>query len=330
MSTIKSSAENLTLNADGANNDVIIQSNGSTKAIVTAEGTLGIGTANPTEELHVSSSGHTKILLDSSVGASKAAQLIVKNDAKTYSAGVGTNDSFTIYDETATASRLDITSAGNVGIGTSSPATKLEVYDAHGVSGVNPEITVHNGTGTVKLTASAFTTYANLGTTTNHDLSFRTNGSEAMRILAGGGLTFNGDTAAANALDDYEEGTWTPTTSSGWASLTLSGTGSYTKIGNIVHVMAFVLVNGSGIGSGDIIVGGLPFTNSGNSDYRPAVSVYAYKLYSNVNNYIAGLINSSSTQFYLREGGAITDGSDLGNHFDAGSAFYFQATYRVA
>ena len=31
MSTIKSSAENLTLNADGANNDVIIQSNGSTK-----------------------------------------------------------------------------------------------------------------------------------------------------------------------------------------------------------------------------------------------------------------------------------------------------------
>jgi hypothetical protein len=33
--------------------------------------------------------------------------------------------------------------------------------------------------------------------------------TERMRILAGGGLTFNGDTAAANALDDYEEGTWT-------------------------------------------------------------------------------------------------------------------------
>ncbi len=43
MSTIKSSAEDLTLNADGSGNDVIIQSNASTKAIVTAEGNVGIG-----------------------------------------------------------------------------------------------------------------------------------------------------------------------------------------------------------------------------------------------------------------------------------------------
>ena len=53
MSTIKSSAENLTLNADGSGNDVIIQSNGSTKAIVTAEGTVGIGTVSPTAPLTV-------------------------------------------------------------------------------------------------------------------------------------------------------------------------------------------------------------------------------------------------------------------------------------
>ena len=37
--------------------------------------------------------------------------------------------------------------------------------------------------------------------------------TERMRILSGGGVTFNGDTAQANALDDYEEGTWTPTLS---------------------------------------------------------------------------------------------------------------------
>ena len=43
MSTIKSSAENLTLNADGSGNDVLIQSNGSTKAIVTGEGNVGVG-----------------------------------------------------------------------------------------------------------------------------------------------------------------------------------------------------------------------------------------------------------------------------------------------
>ena len=32
-----------------------------------------------------------------------------------------------------------------------------------------------------------------------------------VRLASGtGGIQFNGDTAAANALDDYEEGTWTP------------------------------------------------------------------------------------------------------------------------
>jgi len=51
MSTLKSSAEDLTLNADGSGNDVIIQSNGSTKAIVTAEGNVGIGTPSPTTQL---------------------------------------------------------------------------------------------------------------------------------------------------------------------------------------------------------------------------------------------------------------------------------------
>ena len=47
MSTIKSSAENLTLNADGANNDVLIQSNGSTKVTVDgATGNVGLGVAS--------------------------------------------------------------------------------------------------------------------------------------------------------------------------------------------------------------------------------------------------------------------------------------------
>ena len=40
MSTIKSSAENLTLNADGANNDIIFQSNGTTKATLDQAGLL--------------------------------------------------------------------------------------------------------------------------------------------------------------------------------------------------------------------------------------------------------------------------------------------------
>ena len=47
------------------------------------------------------------------------------------------------------------------------------------------------------------------------NLIFRTRGAEKARIINSGGITFNGDTAAANALDDYEEGTWTPSIYSG-------------------------------------------------------------------------------------------------------------------
>ena len=50
-----------------------------------------------------------------------------------------------------------------------------------------------------------------------------------------GGITFNGDTAAANALDDYEEGSWTPS----FSNVTNVGTTSgrvciYRKIGSLV------------------------------------------------------------------------------------------------
>ena len=59
--------------------------------------------------------------------------------------------------------------------------------------------------------------------------------TERARIRAGGGLCFNGDTAAANALDDYEEGTWTPSdASTGSLSLTNNSTAYYTKIGRTV------------------------------------------------------------------------------------------------
>ena len=77
---------------------------------------------------------------------------------------------------------------------------------------------------------------------------------ESARISKFGGITFNGDTAAANAIDDYEEGTWTPTLPSG-ASATLYG--QYTKIGNKV----FWALQITGLsGSATFAISGLPYT----------------------------------------------------------------------
>jgi hypothetical protein len=83
-------------------------------------------------------------------------------------------------------------------------------------------------------------------------------GGRYLRMASGtGGIQFGGDSAAANALNDYEEGTWTPTIS----GLNLSvARANYVKIGSLVYIMA-TMGYGSGTGSGNII-GGLPFAAS--------------------------------------------------------------------
>ena len=73
--------------------------------------------------------------------------------------------------------------------------------------------------------------------------------SERARFLSSGGLAFNGDTAAANALDDYEEGTWNPTLI---AETGTSGQsydrqyGYYTRIGDFVFLTFDVRVTNIG------------------------------------------------------------------------------------
>jgi hypothetical protein len=64
--------------------------------------------------------------------------------------------------------------------------------------------------------------------------TFKNNTSNTIISLDSDGLKFNGDTAAANALDDYEEGTWTPTVLQG--SINTYSNAFYTKIGNTVHL----------------------------------------------------------------------------------------------
>ena len=100
-----------------------------------------------------------------------------------------------------------------------------------------------------------------------------------------------GGTGAANKLDDYEEGTWTPSISTGGANVGYSGqNGQYTKIGREVYVNFQININSlTSSGSGSFQIGGLPFTptsgkNSGryviqthNVDVNStAIGIYAY------------------------------------------------------
>ena len=76
------------------------------------------------------------------------------------------------------------------------------------------------------------------------------------------GLCFGSDTAAANALDDYEEGDWTPSLNNAGGFGTNNTVGKYTKIGRVVHWVCQVSgVRDASSSSGTFTIGGLPFTS---------------------------------------------------------------------
>jgi len=154
------------------------------------------------------------------------------------------------------------------------------------------------------------------GTGATAAIVFRTNGSERMRVLAAGGLTFNGDTAAANALDDYEEGTWTPVL----VGAAVSGTyelgdtyAVYTKIGRQVTASMQIQLASSitGGGSGYAAIYGLPFVKIANAQFQGVCSFEGVA-------YSADIVTTEFTSptgavstIYFRQSASNSSGSDL-------------------
>ena len=104
-------------------------------------------------------------------------------------------------------------------------------------------------------------------------------------IVSTGALTatgiYLGGTGSANLLDDYEEGTWTPTLT---ASVTNPSAtyafqiGRYTKIGNLVQVSCILETSTKSGGSGDLKISGLPFTSTNVNGTQSSGSVIFYKV----------------------------------------------------
>ena len=82
------------------------------------------------------------------------------------------------------------------------------------------------------------------------------------------GIAFNGDTSAANSLDDYEEGTWTPAiyTYGGVTTSSSSMYGIYTKIGNICHIHCKISATLSSLPGQNWVITGLPFSGTSTND----------------------------------------------------------------
>jgi hypothetical protein len=75
-------------------------------------------------------------------------------------------------------------------------------------------------------------------------------------------------------LADYEEGTWSPIYETTGGSFTYSiQTGSYTKIGNTVYCNFRISTATVTAGTGNVLLGGLPFTQSGSGDVRGSFGI---------------------------------------------------------
>jgi len=198
--------------------------------------------------------------------------------------GTAADFAISTRNNSAPTEKLRVTYDGKVGIGTTNPSVFSTSADDFVVAtDGNTGVTIKSGsssTGALYFAnangpfnnsgglyydhSSKGLDIFNYGTPSYTTVSF--NASEKIRFLYNGGITFNGDTATANALDDYEEGTFTGTlnwhtdvTNTSTTNASSNHTGYYLKIGSLVY---FFISTTSSATANYVYksISGLPFT----------------------------------------------------------------------
>ena len=317
--------------------EVQVVTGGTTRATVDSSGNAGIGSSTPT-----SISGYSGLTLNNATNGG----FVDLQSNGTTALRLLTNGSVNnIETRTATplvfltngneAARID--SSGNVGIGISSPAYPLEVAQNTNDDSFALQLRAHTTGADGARTVGIRTVSSNAGDWANlrFDASsfiFRHQGvTERMRIQSGGGISFNGDTAAANALDDYEEGTFTPAFSGGLSfSSYNSQIGVYTKIGSMV--IGTIRIDGDSVTSQtstQISITGLPFAaaNFANGAQPGGADPFYQNAFFNSNDF-AGIVVNNSNQINLHRR---SDGTDLtGTSVNGGREIRLTFSYRAA
>ena len=265
MSTIKSSSEHLTLNADGASKDIKFQANGVEKARIDSSGNVGIG-VTPEDWKSVYTA------------------LQVKSSALVNEAGAtGITDN--CYKDSGGWKYIDI-----------GEASLFEQLD-----GIYTFYTAASGTADSAITW--------------------TTGFEVLadgKARAKNGLLFGTDTAAANALDDYECGEWTASLDGTTATLG-NTTGYYTKIGDVVYWSWYSKASTLSSSSGNAQIHGLPFTSSNDANRYVA---FTYQHGNAVDgNSRGGYVNKNGTKMEF-----VDDGSTSSSTFINGSSKYIMVS----
>ena len=182
-------------------------------------------------------------------------------------------------------------------------------------------------------------------------LVFGTNATERMRLPAAGGvqavttisvgnatpstsgagITFPATQSAstdANTLDDYEEGTWSPTIEGSSVAGTATYStrnGRYTKTGRMVQFECYVVYN-SGTGTGTLKITGLPFAAAGTT--FPPVSCVIENITFTASNYLCPYVQNGDT-YILMVSNPTGGGARNGVSYDAAGEIAIAGTYSV-
>jgi len=170
---------------------------------------------------------------------------------------------------------------------------------------------------------------ATQGATNNNTVDLGANGNAFKDVWVGGNI-YIGGTGAANALDDYEEGTWSPVISRETTAPTLSTyqsqSGNYVKIGNVVWITGFFQMDAISGGSGQWTIGGLPFAAQ-TGGFQSILGTYNYingvAQAGNNGNYVRWQVNNST---YFTEYSTTSSTDHTTSTFAKG----FTGCYRVA
>jgi hypothetical protein len=232
-------------------------------------------------------------------------------------------------DATATE-RMRITSTGNVGIGNSSPLNQLDLNNTGAPTLFDAGLNVVQNGGTIELN------YIAAGRSGGRDgahifkTGLTTGGTEIARFTTNG-LTFNGDTAAANALDDYEEGTFSPivrgSVTAGTATYDIQN-GRYTKIGRLVQFEIYINWS-AGTGAGNLQISNLPFTSASSNTFSSAsISYFLNVALAAAGNVPMAYVENAATFISFLEM-ASGGGGNTSIPYDAAGAIQIAGTYSV-
>ena len=148
--------------------------------------------------------------------------------------------------------------------------------------------------------------------------------------LSGG--VYLGGTAAANHLDDYEEGTFTPSyayaTNGTHSSVLSDAIGYYRKIGKVVHCSIFLRWNSfsKGTASGNALVTNLPFTSANLNRAIGSGGWQAYNYPADTSKQFTFVVETAVNYLSLVDVGNNTTNDQI-NDPDAGTEFKIFVTY---